>query len=135
MPLFIPTLSLLPSGHVVFLPDGGEAALPDIIAARIETAFHGGTAAGLLHPATAELTTPLPPTFAFWRDFSRRCLTQLCRIAGTEAEQPDMAAFSILPPLSILRRLKTDRRAFADLPDKTAVLVFRPPQHPRAIET
>jgi len=58
MPLFIPALSLLPSGHIVFLPDGGEAPLPDIVAGRIETAFREGTAAGLFHLATT------PPDFS-----------------------------------------------------------------------
>lgn len=82
------TLAIAPSGQVVFLPDGGDGpALPDEVAARIGEAFHEGTAAGLLHLATAELATPLPPAFAFWRDFSRRCLTRLCQIAGSESEE------------------------------------------------
>lgn len=101
----IPTLTLTPSGQVVFLPDGGDGtALPDAVAARIEDAFHEGTAVGLLHLATAELTTPFPPDFAFWRDFSRRCLTRLCRIAGAEAEAegPDIAT----PPPSPAEFLK-----------------------------
>ena len=89
----IPLLTLSPSGQVVFLPDGGDGpALPDAVAARIGDAFHEGAAAGLLHLAAAELTTPLPPDFAFWRDFSRRCLTRLCRIAAVESEGPDIAA-------------------------------------------
>jgi non-specific serine/threonine protein kinase len=89
----IATLALAPSGQLLFLPDGGDGpALPDEIAARIAVAFCGGSAAGLLHLAAAELTTPLPPAFAFWRDFSRRCLTRLCRIAGAETEAPDDAA-------------------------------------------
>ncbi len=97
MPLFIPTLSLLPSGHLVFLPDGGDGQLPDIIAGRIETAFHRGTAAGLFHLATAELTTTLPSTFSFWRDFSRRCLTQLCKVAAAEAQAEPSGGASTLP--------------------------------------
>jgi hypothetical protein len=88
------TLAITPSGQVVFLPDGGDGpALPDEVAARIADAFQEGADAGLLHLATAELATPLPPAFAFWRDFSRRCLTRLCRIAGVESEEepPDTA--------------------------------------------
>ena len=89
----IPLLTLSPSGQVVFLPDGGDGpALPDAVAVRIGDAFHEGAAAGLLHLAATELTTPLPPDFAFWRDFSRRCLTKLCRIAAVESEGPDIAA-------------------------------------------
>ena len=48
----------------------------------------------------------MPPDFAFWRDFSRRCLTQLCRIAAVESEGPDFAA----PPPSpedLLRIVET----------------------------
>ena len=94
----IPTLTLAPSGQVVFLPDGGDGpALPDRLAARIGDAFHEGAAAGLLHLAAEELTTPLPSEFAFWRDFSRRCLTRLCRIAAGEAEEPGSAAPSPSP--------------------------------------
>jgi hypothetical protein len=99
----IPLLTLSPSGQVVFLSDGGEGPVfPDAVAARIGDAFHEGAAAGLLHFATAELTTPLPPDFAFWRDFSRHCLTQLCRFAAVESEGPDMAA----PPPSSQEFLK-----------------------------
>ncbi len=87
------TLALSPSGQVVFLSYGGDGpALSDMAAARIGGAFHEGAAAGLLHLATAELTTLLPPDFAFWRDFSRLCLTRLCRNAAVESEGPDIAA-------------------------------------------
>ena len=102
------TLAIAPSGQVIFLPDGGDGpALPDEVAARIAEAFHEGAAAGLLHLAAAELATPLPPAFVFWRDFSRRCLTRLCRIAGAESEEglPDDDA----PPPSpeeLLRRVE-----------------------------
>lgn len=88
----MPTLTLTPSGQVVFLPDGCDGpALPDSIAARIGDAFQEGAAAGLLHLAAEELTTPLPPDFAFWRDFSRRCLTRLCRSEAVESEGTDSA--------------------------------------------
>ncbi|MFZ4440739.1 MAG: DEAD/DEAH box helicase [Syntrophales bacterium] len=96
----VATLAIAPSGQILFLPDGGDGpALPDPVVARISEAFHEGTAAGLLHLATAELTTPLPPAFVFWRDFSRRCLTRLCQIAGaeTETETSETAAPSLSP--------------------------------------
>ena len=81
----IPALAVTPSGHVVFLHEDGDGpSLPDEITERIGQAFHEGTAAGLLHLATTELHTSLSSCFAFWRDFSRRCLTQLCRDAGAE---------------------------------------------------
>ncbi len=84
----IPALAVTPSGHIVFLHEEGDGpSLPDEIAERIGQAFHDGTAAGLLHLATTELQTSLPSDFAFWRDFSRRCLTHLCREAGAEGSE------------------------------------------------
>lgn len=89
----VAALATAPSGQILFLPDGGDGpALPDQVVARITEAFHEGTASGLLHLATAELTTPLPPAFVFWRDFARRCLTRLCQIAGAESETSETAA-------------------------------------------
>lgn len=105
MPLFNPSLSLLPSGHVAFLPDGGEAPLPDIVAGRIGTAFRAGTAAGLFHLATTELTTPLPPVFGFWRDFARRCLTQLCKVSAAETQAEPSGRTSLLPSDEELLRI------------------------------
>ncbi|MDP2663774.1 MAG: SNF2 helicase-associated domain-containing protein, partial [Dehalococcoidia bacterium] len=84
-----PTLALTPSGQVVYFPDGDDGPpLPAEIADRIRVAFHEHSAAGLLHLATTELETPLPPVFAYWRDFARRCLTGLCQEAGAEGELP-----------------------------------------------
>jgi hypothetical protein len=95
VPMPVSTLAIAPSGRIILLPEGGDGpALPNEVAVRITEAFHEGTAAGLLHLATAELTTPLPPAFVFWRDFSRRCLTRLFQIAGAESETSETAASS-----------------------------------------
>ena len=45
----------------------------------MHAAFAGGTARGLLHLATTELQSSLPPTFGFARDFARLYLTRLCQ--------------------------------------------------------
>ena len=63
---------------------------------RVAEAFAPGTAQGLLHLATTELETELPPSFAFARNWGRAYLTQLChRPAAENGAQP----LSIPPPL------------------------------------
>ena len=45
----------------------------------MHSAFVGGTAGGLLHLATTDLQSNLPPAFGFARDFARLYLTRLCQ--------------------------------------------------------
>lgn len=47
-------------------------------ARRVGNAFGGGEAKGLLALGTRELKTILPPAVAWWREWARRYLTQLC---------------------------------------------------------
>ncbi len=67
------------------LRDGASATLPSAAAARIERAFLGGQGAGLLHLATVEVRTPVPPALAFGRSFAQRYLTQLCHLGDIRA--------------------------------------------------
>lgn len=46
---------------------------------RINAAFTDGSAHGLLHLATTELQSSLPPSFVYARDFARLYLTRLCQ--------------------------------------------------------
>ena len=62
----------------VALPDGH--ALPGALISRIERAFSQGQGAGLVHLATTEVTTALPPGLAFAREFAQRYVTRLCRV-------------------------------------------------------
>jgi SNF2-related domain/SNF2 Helicase protein/Helicase conserved C-terminal domain len=56
---------------------------------RMERAFDDGQGAGLLHLATAEVKTSLPPGLAFARRFAQRYVTQLCHLgeAARQAEE------------------------------------------------
>jgi len=66
------------------------------VAQRILAAFHAGTAAGLLHLASAELATDLPMALTFWRDLGRTFLTCLCAIPDLEDKRKHLD----LPPPS-----------------------------------
>ena len=46
---------------------------------KVADAFSSCQAAGLFALAASNPDTPLSPTFAYWRDFASRYLTQLCR--------------------------------------------------------
>jgi len=105
-------LFLSPQGHL----HAREAAGPDGIALdcpagkRIHAAFTAGSARGLLHLATTELQSSLPPPFAYARDFARLYLTRLCKTPtdGESGTPPPIAppsetdlAFQVLqaPPM------------------------------------
>ena len=74
-------LFLSPQGHlhVREVADLDGAALDGAVGKRMHAAFAEGTARGLLHLATTELQSSLPPTFGFARDFARLYLTRLCQ--------------------------------------------------------
>ena len=71
------------------------AAIDGAVGKRIHTAFSEGSARGLLHLATTELQSSLPPPFAYGRDFARLYLTRLCQ---TPADRQDHTASPIEPP-------------------------------------
>src|SRR5262249_55507409 len=50
------------------------------LAGRVAVAFREGTAPGLLHLGTKALNVLLPSAAAWWREFARRYLTQLCHL-------------------------------------------------------
>ena len=82
-------LFLSPQGHLHVR----EAAGPDGTAVdgpagkRIHAAFSEGSARGLLHLATTELQSALPPPFAYARDFARLYLTRLCQTPADGARR------------------------------------------------
>ncbi|HZL38062.1 MAG TPA: DEAD/DEAH box helicase [Tepidisphaeraceae bacterium] len=80
------SLSISPLGRL-FVEDSpaDPAPMPEATAKRITPAFSQSPARGLLHLATAELQTPLPPAFVFVRDFARDYLTRLCQTPGLDA--------------------------------------------------
>ena len=70
----------------VDLPD--VPALPAALAARIERAFSQGQGAGLVHLASTEVTSALPPGLAFAREFAQRYLIRLCHLGDALPNAP-----------------------------------------------
>ncbi len=91
------TLALYVTTHRTFRlevhPGDEPTPLPAAVTARIERAFQDGQAAGLLHLATMEMKTDLPPSVAFARAFAMRYVTQLCHLGDAEVlEQKELIA-------------------------------------------
>ena len=106
------TLRISPTGHLfVEEHEGQQSELLDTARARrIAKAFRTSAAAGLLHLATAELESRLPPDLAFAREFAGQYLTQLCH---TPDLQTNAAAGLISPDndkLAALARPRTTAR-------------------------
>src|SRR5262245_38122931 len=53
-------------------------------AERVANALEESPARGLLHLATGELHTPIPPAAGWWRELGRQYLTQLCHTPNLE---------------------------------------------------
>ena len=96
-----------PAGHLLALElsPGDEAAADGLVSEaatdgllrRVVKAFAAGEAAGLFLLATERFDAALPPSFAYWRDFTCRYLTTLCHTpetagAGLESVPPPEAA-------------------------------------------
>lgn len=101
------------------MDSGLESLLPQAVGQRIAGAFAQGQAAGLVHLATAELQTALPPEIAFCRDFAREYLIRLCHapeaagqggqeaLAAPSAEELAFRAMQA-PPMDGLEYLTAD---------------------------
>ncbi len=121
------TLRISPTGHLfVEEHEGQRSELVDAACARrIVKAFRTSAAAGLLHLATAELESRLPPDLAFAREFAGGYLTKLCQTPGLQASA---AAGPIAPdnhqlaglrrPLPPARRRISERRGARGLVDR-----------------
>ena len=70
-------LSITPLGHLCLTPAPEAPPLGAEAASGIERAFAAGAGHGLLHLGAAEVTTVLPPLWAWWRDFAARYVTAL----------------------------------------------------------
>ncbi len=102
-------LSITPTGHLVVRTvesDSSGPIAPDA-AARIRDAFVDGVGAGLLQLGMAEITTPLPSSFGYWRDFAGRYVAAVCARGEDTAipiAPPDQGVLATLaasaPPMS-----------------------------------
>src|SRR5437763_13031180 len=92
------TLSISPHGRLFVEESDADGATPSDgpLGKRVRSAFAESPARGLLHLATAELQSHLPPDFAFARDFAREYLTRLCHVPP--AEDGAAAAPAPIPP-------------------------------------
>lgn len=87
-------LSISPHGRLLVLDAVSEPRLPDgSWCERVRRAFSESQANGLLELGARELASPLPPEFAWARDFACRYLTALCHA-------PEISGASELPALS-----------------------------------
>ncbi len=103
-----------PHGHLLWQAEGGESWPVPEAAARCEKAFAEGAEALLLHLASRELDTLLPPVPAFWRTFARRYLAALCHVPEVDipltspcvpAEEETDALLDQAPPMRGLEYL------------------------------
>jgi superfamily II DNA or RNA helicase len=95
MPPITVTPILTSSGHLILAPSNDASALPDDLQRRLQEAFARAAGHGLLNLGLREVGTPLPPVFAFWRDFAARYVTALCtsssEVSDNEADVPHVA--------------------------------------------
>jgi superfamily II DNA or RNA helicase len=77
-------ISLSPVGTLNVNPGFGEDALPSDVAWRIQKAF--GQKQGLFQLGSREAQTPLPPAFAYWRDFSRHFMQVVSALPALPAK-------------------------------------------------
>ncbi len=81
------TLTLSPHGQLLVVPSPSPRPSPDEpLGERIRQAFAQSQADGLLHLATRELTSALPPEFAWAREIASRYLTRLCHTPEIAAD-------------------------------------------------
>jgi hypothetical protein len=71
------TLSITPRGRLCMTPAPEAPPLAVDVASGIERAFAAGVGHGLLHLGATEVTTALPPVWAWWRTFAARYVTAL----------------------------------------------------------
>lgn len=88
-------LSLTPHGLLLVANGPPPSPWPDVeTGCRVVRAFAESPARGLVHLATRELHTALPPAAAWWRELARRYLTQVCHIPDLDR----MREIAPIPP-------------------------------------
>jgi non-specific serine/threonine protein kinase len=91
-------LAITPTGHLVLREQPGDKKTSSgpLVSRSILSAFAESSPRGLLHLATSELQTSLPPAFDYARSFARTYLSKLCQTLVLEPGQ----ALAPLPPPS-----------------------------------
>jgi len=75
---------LSPHGHLTLGQVDAGAVLEPALAQRLQDAFGRGPGHGLLQLGAGEVGTPLPPVFAYWREFGTRYVSALCTLSDAE---------------------------------------------------
>jgi non-specific serine/threonine protein kinase len=113
-------LSISPHGRLMTVETTPQdSILDEATAKRVARAFDQGHTQRLLHLATRELQTGVPPDFAFARDFACNFLTRLCHTPDTSSaldltpipapDAEDLAAMALAaPPMRGLEYLSPD---------------------------
>src|SRR4051812_15018661 len=89
-------LVLSPTG-TLYLDTAPPTELADVVelpldmTTSVRNAFGEGMAQGLLHLATADLPTNLPPSLAFGREIGHRFFTALCHTDDLEASRAHLS--------------------------------------------
>jgi non-specific serine/threonine protein kinase len=78
-------LIITPSGHLALVEPSSASEVATELAKPIVDAFAASPSRGLLHLATNELQSRLPPALDYARSFARTYLTRLCQTQGHEA--------------------------------------------------
>ncbi len=94
---------LTPHGHLLLAPDSDAPSSPAALQ-RLIAAFALGSGHGLLQLGAAEVSSVLPPAWAWWRDFAARYVTALCATPeGSAIATPEDQALDALiagaPPM------------------------------------
>src|SRR5215831_12054534 len=69
---------LTPHGRLTLAAEPDAPQIEGAPARRIQTAFDRGPGHGLLQLGAGEVSTALPPVFAYWREFAKLYVTALC---------------------------------------------------------
>jgi non-specific serine/threonine protein kinase len=80
-------LVVTPTGHLALIEASSAGETAAELSRPIVTAFADSPMRGLLHLASNELTTRLPPALDFVRSFARAYLTRLCQTQAHEVKE------------------------------------------------
>lgn len=99
-------LQLTPRGHLWLVPYADAPPLSEPLRTGLGDAFALNSGHGLLYLGARQVATVLPPTLAWWRDFSARYVSALCATAegadiavSTPAEPVLLALIADAPPM------------------------------------
>ncbi|MBI3050200.1 MAG: DEAD/DEAH box helicase [Acidobacteria bacterium] len=76
MTTLVPVLT--PHGRLLLERTSEAPALPPDLSHRLQASFARGSGHGLLQLGAAEVGTPLPPVFGYWREFAARYVSGVC---------------------------------------------------------